>query len=158
MSPGLHQRHEAAALAEAPECGCTLANSQPNSLVTRSIASRSAISTILAAAVIALARQTFGVLVGQHRALRLQHRPADDVFRRDQLDLVALAAQFQPDGLGDFRIGLGQRGAEKAFVRDLRALGNRHCLAPDTLKANARVIHPRPAGCQPANPRTGEYQ
>ena len=43
---GLHQREEhGSALAEAPECGCTLANLQPNSLVTRSIASVSAMST-----------------------------------------------------------------------------------------------------------------
>ena len=48
----------------------------------------------LAAAVIALARQAFGIFVGQHRALRFQHRARDDVLRGDQLDLVALAAEF----------------------------------------------------------------
>ena len=48
----------------------------------------------LAAAVVALARIALGILVGDHRALRLEHRAADDVLRRDQLDLVLLAAQF----------------------------------------------------------------
>ena len=63
---------------------------------------------VLAAAVIAPARQTLGVLVGQHRTLRLQHRPADDVLRGDQLDLVALAAELEPDRVGDLGIGLRQ--------------------------------------------------
>ncbi len=71
----------------------------------------------LAAAVIALARQAFGVFVGEHRALRLEHGAADDVFRRDQLDLVALAAELELDRLGDFGIGFGERGGEKPFVR-----------------------------------------
>ena len=67
----------------------------------------------LAAAVIAPARQPFGIFVGQHRALRLQHGAADDVFRRDQLDLVALAAEFKPDRLGDLGIGFGKRGGKE---------------------------------------------
>ncbi len=37
-------------------------------------------------------RVALGVLVGQHRALRLQHRAADVVLGGDQLDLVVLAA------------------------------------------------------------------
>ena len=48
----------------------------------------------LAAAVVAPARIALGVLVGQHRALRLQHGAGDDVLRGDQLDLVLLAAEF----------------------------------------------------------------
>ncbi len=59
----------------------------------------------LAAAVIALARQAFGIFVGQHRALRFQHRARDDVLRGDELDLVALAAELEPDRLGDLRVG-----------------------------------------------------
>jgi len=47
---------------------------------------------VLAAAIVAPARQALGVLVGEHGALGLEHGAADDVFRRDQLDLVALAA------------------------------------------------------------------
>ena len=71
----------------------------------------------LAAAVIALARIAFGVFVGHHRALRFQHRTADDVFRRDQLDLVALAAEFAPDRGGDLGIGLLEGGGKERVGR-----------------------------------------
>ena len=37
----------------------------------------------LAAAVIAFARQPFGIFVGEHRALRFQDRARDDVLRGD---------------------------------------------------------------------------
>ena len=47
---------------------------------------------VLAAAVVALARQALGVLVGEPRALRLHDRRGDVVLARDQLDLVVLAA------------------------------------------------------------------
>ncbi len=46
---------------------------------------------VLAAAVVALARIAFGVLVGQHRALRLEHARAGVVLRGDQLDVLFLA-------------------------------------------------------------------
>ena len=45
----------------------------------------------LAAAVVALARIAFGVLVGQHRTLGLEHARAGVVFRGDQLDVIFLA-------------------------------------------------------------------
>ena len=77
----------------------------------------------LAAAVVALARQSFGVFVGQHRALRLEHGAADDVFRGDQFDFVALAAKLEPDGLGDFGIGLGERRREEILVRRAGSYG-----------------------------------
>ena len=70
-----------------------------------------------AAAVIARARIAFGVFVGHHRALRFQHRAADDVFGRDQLDLMALPAEFAPDRGGDLRIGLIERGGEERVGR-----------------------------------------
>ncbi len=66
-----------------------------------------------AAAIIARARIAFRILVGHHRALRLQHGAADDVFRRDQLDFMPLATEFALDGGGDLRIGLGKRRREK---------------------------------------------
>ena len=113
VSPGCISAKNTSALADAPECGCTLANLQPNSLVTRSIASVLGDVDELAAAVIALARQALGVLVGEHRALRFQHRARDDVLRRDQLDLVALAAELLADRLGDLGIGLGERRRKK---------------------------------------------
>ena len=43
------------------------------------------------AAVIALARITLGVLVGEHRTLSFEHARADVVFRCDQLDVIFLA-------------------------------------------------------------------
>src|SRR5436305_11850311 len=45
--------------------------------------------------------RSLGIFVGEHRALRLEHRPAYDVLRRDQFNLVALAAEFPCDHLGD---------------------------------------------------------
>ena len=70
-----------------------------------------------AAAVVAGAGIAFRVFVGHHRALRFQHGAADDVFGRDQLDLVALPAEFTLDRGGDFRIGLGQRRGEEGIGR-----------------------------------------
>ena len=83
---------------------------------------------ILAAAVIAPARQPFRILVGQHGALRLKDGAADDIFRCDQLDLMALAAQFQADRLGNFRIAFGEHGGEEALFRDLCTMRDRHDL------------------------------
>ena len=40
----------------------------------------------LVAAVVALRRVALGVLVGEHRSLRRQHRGRGEVLRRDQLD------------------------------------------------------------------------
>ena len=51
-----------------------------------------------AAAVIALARITFGVLVGQHRTLGLEHARTGVVFRGDQLDVIFLALALAVDG------------------------------------------------------------
>ena len=70
-----------------------------------------------AAAIVPRTRIPLRVLVRHHRALRFQHRPADDVFGRDQLDLVPLAAEFALDRSGDFRIGLGERGREERVGR-----------------------------------------
>src|SRR5438552_2654750 len=59
----------------------------------------------LAAAVVAPAGQPLGVLVGEHRALRLEHRLADDVLRGDELEVVPLPLRFPADGREDLRIG-----------------------------------------------------
>ena len=63
----------------------------------------------LAATVVALARQAFGIFVGQHRALRFEHGAADKVLGCDQLDFIALAAELERNGIGDFGIGFGER-------------------------------------------------
>ncbi len=68
-----------------------------------------------AAAVIAPAGIALGVFVGEHRALRLEHRARDDVLRGDQLDLFALALEFLVDRRGDLGIDLGERAGEEAI-------------------------------------------
>ena len=45
VSPGFRKARNTASLAEAPQCGCTLAASAPKICLTRSIASCSAMST-----------------------------------------------------------------------------------------------------------------
>nr|BFE95561.1 hypothetical protein GCM10020185_60970 [Pseudomonas brassicacearum subsp. brassicacearum] len=49
---------------------------------------------ILATAVVALARVTFGVLVGEYRVLNRHHQWAGVVLGGDQLDVIFLAAFF----------------------------------------------------------------
>ena len=68
---------------------------------------------IHAAAVIAPTWIALGVLVGQHGALRFQHRGGDDILAGNQLDAVLLADQFGAEGRSELRIGLGKRGAEE---------------------------------------------
>ena len=67
----------------------------------------------LAAAVVAPARIAFGVFVGEHAALRLEHGGGDDVLARDQLDAVLLAGELAPDGLGQFGVRLREGGGEE---------------------------------------------
>src|SRR5579884_763434 len=66
-----------------------------------------------AALVIAAAGITFGIFVGEDRALGLQHRLADDVLGRDQLDLRLLAAKLRADGVLDGRVLLRQATGEE---------------------------------------------
>ena len=63
---------------------------------------------ILAAAIPAFPRITFGVFVGQHAALRFHDRAAGEIFRRDQLDIFALPFFFRGDGVENFRIDSAQ--------------------------------------------------
>ena len=68
---------------------------------------------MLASAIIATARITFGVFVGHDAALRLKHRSRDDVLAGDQFDLVALAAQFGINRSGEGRVGISKRFGEE---------------------------------------------
>jgi len=68
---------------------------------------------IFAAAVVALARVAFGILVGQDGTLGLEHRARNDVLRRDQFDLVTLATQLVGDAAEQLGVGLGQTGGEE---------------------------------------------
>ncbi len=71
---------------------------------------------IFAAAIVAAARIALGIFVGQDGALRLQHRPRDDVLGGDQLDLLLLTAQFALDAAEDVGIGLGEGFREEGVV------------------------------------------
>ena len=59
----------------------------------------------LRAAIIARKGQALDGLVGEDRALRLQHEPRDDVFGGDEFDAVLLAPQLAGDGRGELGIG-----------------------------------------------------
>src|SRR4051812_26343213 len=87
----------------------------------------------LAPAVVALAGQALGVLVGEPRTLRLEHGTEGIVLARDQLDLPAL-----PLALTDHRIP--QLGIDVGDGRpgDARFRGQRHGLA--SLPVNAALL------------------
>ena len=71
---------------------------------------------IFAPAVVAPPRVAFGVFVGEHAALRLQHGAGDDVLRGDQLDLLLLPLQLALDGGVDFRVGPDETIGEEAAL------------------------------------------
>ena len=62
----------------------------------------------LAGAVVAASGVALRVLVGQWRALCLQHRAARVVLRRDEHDVPALPVRLLPDGLRDLGVTLHQ--------------------------------------------------
>ena len=73
----------------------------------------------LAAAVVALAGQALGVLVGQPAALGLHHRRGGVVLGGDQLDLVVLATALALHRGPQLRIEIGDRGISGPdLVRD----------------------------------------
>ena len=61
-----------------------------------------------ATAVILLTGIALGVFIGQAGALRQHHRLADDVLRRDQLNVAAFPGKFLLNGSAQFRIVLGE--------------------------------------------------
>ena len=113
VSPGCSSAKNTAWFAWAPECGCTLAKPQSNSRLARSMARVFGDVDIFAAAVIAPAGIALGIFVGQHRALRLQHRLRDDVLRGDQLDLFLLPEEFASMA-ARLRVGLRQASVKKS--------------------------------------------
>ena len=66
----------------------------------------------LAAAVVAPAGIALGVFVGQHRALRLEHRDRHEVLGGDHLERALLALELQIEYLGDLGIDFADRGVE----------------------------------------------
>ena len=114
VSPGFISAMNTAWLAWEPEFGWTLAKPQSNRRLGALDGEVLGDVDELAAAVVAAARIALRVLVGHHRALRLEHGARDDVLGGDQLDLVALAAELQLDGAGDLGIAVGEAGREEA--------------------------------------------
>ena len=97
-------------MACAPACGWTFACSAPNSdfgAVDRELLGD---VDLLAAAVVALARVALGVLVGEHRAGRVEHRLGHEVLRGDHLERALLARELALEHLGDLGVDVGERG------------------------------------------------
>ncbi len=67
---------------------------------------------VLAAAVVALARVSLGVLVGQDGALRLQDGLGHEVLRRDHLQRALLALELETHCVRDLRIDVGEGTVE----------------------------------------------
>src|SRR5205823_7357140 len=70
----------------------------------------------LASAIVALPRQSLGVLVGQRGPRRLEHRLGDEVLAGDELEPVGLPRRFFPDELRDFWIDGRQRLLERIHL------------------------------------------
>ena len=70
---------------------------------------------LLAAAVVAAAGVALGVLVGQHRADRVEHGLRHEVLRGDHLQRALLAAQLALEDGGDLGVDLGQRRGLEVF-------------------------------------------
>jgi hypothetical protein len=77
---------------------------------------------ILAAAVIALARITFRIFVGEQRAGGIEYGLGDDILRGDQLDLVLLAVGLVLDRAPDLGVSIFQMLGEKAASARLGTL------------------------------------
>ena len=60
---------------------------------------------LLAAAVVALARISFGILIGKDATNCLHHGRRGEILGCDELDAVALARELLPDGVGNGRVG-----------------------------------------------------
>jgi hypothetical protein len=61
-----------------------------------------------AATVVAAAGVALRVLVGEHGALRLEHRARNEVLARDHLERAALSAEFVGEDRGNLRVDLRQ--------------------------------------------------
>ena len=86
---------------------------------------------VLAAAIVTLARITFGVLVGENGAGCFEHGTRDDVLRRDKLDLGLLAHELATDGTEHLGISLGEGLGEEGVLRFTCARGGRHGRIPE---------------------------
>ena len=99
---------------------------------------------VLAAAVVPLARVPLGVLVRQHRTLRLHHRRGRVVLRGDHLQTGALAAQLVVDLRRDLRIQHGQLASNDADTTCSKAAVAVPAAAPLTARRRSWTRIPRP--------------
>ena len=113
VSPGFISAMNTAWLAWLPECGCTLAKPAAEQLLGALDGERSRRRRRTRSRRSSAGPDSPRRIVGQHRALRLQHGAGDDVLGGDQLDLVALAAELQRRWRGRSPDRLSARLAEK---------------------------------------------
>ena len=106
---GLDQRLEHALVRLAAGVGLNVGEAAAEELLRPLDGQRLGHVHILAAAIVTPSGIAFGILVRHDGALGLHHRLRDDVLRRNQLDLVALAAEFLLDGSKNFRV-TGRKG------------------------------------------------
>ena len=111
---------------------------------------------VLAAAVVAPAGIALGVFVGQHRALRLQHRARRRCSpRRSARCRPAGGASSRADGGGQLGIGFGQRGGEEAAAGWWRATA-RSCAGLSRAHRSGRANLATRRGVAPALEAGGE--
>ena len=134
-----HQRHEGGGIGRSARVRlnvCEFTSEKPRNPFNGQVFS---VVDILTAAVIAPPRQSFRIFVGKDRPLRFEDGLADDVFRGNELDLVALARELALDHVGYLGIGLCERGREQ--IRDIgvgsRRIGHgmSHCCCGLALRA-----------------------
>ena len=112
VSPGRAIACSTAAFAVAPECGWTFANSAAEQRLGPLDRELFGDVDLFAAAVVAATGVALGVLVREHRALRLQDRDGHEVLGRDHLEVSALALQLAVEHLRDLGVDLGEGGVE----------------------------------------------
>ena len=69
---------------------------------------------IFAAAIPPFPRISFGILVSQNAALRFHDRPAREILRSDQFDILTLPFFFRTNDIEDLRIDAAKRFAVNA--------------------------------------------
>ena len=69
--------------------------------------------------IVTAARIALSIFVGEHRALRLEHRPGHDILRGDQLDLILLPVELGRDRFGDGTVGFPEAPGEEARMLDI---------------------------------------
>ena len=102
---------------------------------------------VLAAAVVALPRVPFGVLVREDAADGGEDRLADEVLGGDQLDPVALPALLAGDGVGHLDIGdglLGEGEHRAISFRGGRAVCSGGGRNTDSARPNRRGVYHAP--------------